>query len=106
MTDIRAADALHMAGEIDAAADAYRRMIAADPRNFAAWYGLGGVRLRARAYGEAGDALHHAVRMRPDDVGAWGLLAEVLFKLGEVEPAIDAYRRAAADPSMRAVAEE
>jgi predicted O-linked N-acetylglucosamine transferase (SPINDLY family) len=106
MTDIQAADALHMAGEIDAAADAYRRVIAADPRNFAAWYGLGGVRLRARAYGEASDALRHALRLRPDDLGAWGLLAEVLFKLGDVERAIDAYRRVVADPSMRAVAEE
>jgi protein O-GlcNAc transferase len=106
MTDIQAADALHLAGDIDAAADAYRRVIAADRRNFAAWYGLGGARLRAGAYGEASDALLHAVRLRPDDVGAWGLLAEVLFKLGEVERAIDAYRRAAADPSMRAVAEE
>jgi protein O-GlcNAc transferase len=106
MTDIHAADALHMAGNIDAAADAYRRVIAADPRDFAAWYGLGGVRLRARAYGEANDALRHAVRLRPDDMGAWGLLAEVLFKLGEVEPAIDAYRRVAANASMRAVAEE
>ena len=90
-----------MAGDIDAAADAYRRLIAADPGNVAAWYGLGGARLRARAYGEASDALRHAVRLRPDHVGAWGLLAEVLFKLGEVEPAIDAYRRAAAEPSMR-----
>jgi protein O-GlcNAc transferase len=106
MTDIETADALHLAGDIDAAADAYRRMIAAEPGNFAAWYGLGGVRLRARAYGEAGDALHRAVRLRPDDVAAWGLLAEVLFKLGDVEPAIDAYRRAAAEPSMRAVAAE
>lgn len=106
MTDIQAADALHRAGDIDAAADAYRRAIAADPGDFAAWHGLGGVRLRARAYGEASDALRHALRLRPDDRGAWGLLAEVLFKLGEVEPAIDAYRRVAADPSMRAVAEE
>jgi protein O-GlcNAc transferase len=106
MTDIETADALHLAGDIDAAADAYRRMIATDPDNFAAWYGLGGVRLRARAYGEASDALRRAVRLRPDDVAAWGLLAEVLFKLGDVEPAIDAYRRAAAEPSMRAVAEE
>jgi protein O-GlcNAc transferase len=106
MTDIHAADALHMAGDIDAAADAYRGVIAADSHSFAAWYGLGGVRLRARAYGDADDALRHAVRLRPDDMGAWGLLAEVLFKLGEVEPAIDAYRRVAADASMRAVAEE
>src|SRR5206468_25300 len=95
-----------MAGDIEAAADAYRCVIAADQRNFAAWYGLGGTRLRARAYGEASNALLHAVRLRPDDAGAWGLLAEVLFNLGEVEQAIDAYRRAAADASMRAVAEQ
>ncbi len=106
MTDIQAADALHSAGEIDAAAEAYRRLITADESNFAAWHGLGGVRLRARAYGEASDALHQALRLRPDDLGAWGLLAELLFKLGDVERAIDAYRRVAAEPSMRAVAEE
>src|SRR5258708_30737793 len=106
MTDIEGADGLDMAGEIDAAADAYRRLIAADQNNFAAWHGLGGVRLRARAYGEASDALHQALRLRPDDLGAWGLLAELLFKLGDVERAIDAYRRVAAEPSMRAVAEE
>jgi protein O-GlcNAc transferase len=106
MTDIQAADALQMAGDIDAAADAYRRVIAVDPGNFAAWYGLGGTRLRAHAYGEASDALRCAVRLRPDDLGAWGLLSEGLFKLGEVEPAIDACRRAVADAAMRAVAEE
>lgn len=106
MTDIQAADALHLAGDIDAATEAYRRVISADARSFAAWYGLGGVRLRAGAFGEASDALRRAVRLRPDDMGAWGLLAEVLFKLGEVEQAIDAYRRVAADPSMRAVAQE
>jgi protein O-GlcNAc transferase len=106
MTDIQAADALHSAGEIDAAAEAYRHLITADESNFAAWHGLGGVRLRARAYGEASHALHQALRLRPDDLGAWGLLAEVLFKLGDVERAIDAYRRVAAEPSMRAVAEE
>lgn len=100
------ADALHMAGDIEAATDAYRRVIAGDQHNFAAWYGLGGARLRADAYGEACDALLNAVRLRPDDLGAWGLLAEVLFKLGDVERAIDAYRRVAADASMRAVAEE
>src|SRR5258708_26284781 len=92
-----------MAGDIDAAADIYRRVIAADRRNSAAWYGLGGARLRARAYGEASVALRHAVRLRPDHLGAWGLLAAVLFKLGEVQPAVDAYRRVAADASVRPV---
>jgi predicted O-linked N-acetylglucosamine transferase (SPINDLY family) len=106
MTDIEAADALHLAGDIDGAAAAYRRLIAVDPGNVAAWYGLGGARLRSGAFGEAGDALRHAVRLQPGHAGAWGFLAEALFKLGEVEGAIEAYRRAAADPSMRAVAEE
>src|SRR5258708_33183344 len=93
-----------MAGDIDAAADIYRRVIAADRRNSAAWYGLGGARLRARAYGEASEALRHAVRMRPDEVGAWGLLAEVLFKQGDNERAIDTSRWYAADPTKRPLA--
>jgi predicted O-linked N-acetylglucosamine transferase (SPINDLY family) len=106
MTDIQTADALHMAGDLDAAVDAYRRVIAADPGNVAAWHGLGGARLRAYAYGEANDALRHAVRLQPDDLGAWALLGEALFNLGEVEQAIDAYRRAAADASLRAAVEQ
>jgi protein O-GlcNAc transferase len=106
MTDLETADALHLAGNIDAAADAYRRVIAADQDNVAAWHGLGAARLRAGAYGEANDALLRAVRQRPDEVGAWGLLAEALLNLGDVERAIDAYRRAAAADSTRAVAAE
>src|SRR5215471_20608840 len=100
MTDIQAADALHLAGDIDEAADAYRRLLTMEPGNVAAWHGLGGARLRAHAYGEANDALRQAVRLQPDNAGAWGLLAEALFHLGEVEQAIDCYRRAEADASM------
>ena len=106
MMDLETADALHLAGDIDAAADAYRRVIAADRGNVAAGHGLAAARLRASACGEASDALLHVVRSAPDEVGAWGLLAEALFNLGDVEGAIDAYRRAAAADSMRAVAEE
>jgi len=106
MADLETADALHLAGNIDAAADAYRRLIATDQDNAAAWHGLGAARLRAGACGEAKNALLRAVRLRPGEVGAWGLLAEALFKLGDVERAIDAYRRAAADTSTRALAEE
>ena len=36
MMDLETADALHLAGDIDAAADAYRRVIAADRGNVAA----------------------------------------------------------------------
>ena len=105
MTDIAAADALHLAGDIEAAAAAYRRVIVADPGNVAAWHGLGGARLRAGAYGDAIDALRHAVRLQPDDAAAWGLLAQALYNLGEVEPAVDAFHRAGADASIRASAE-
>ena len=101
MTDIETADALHLAGDIDAAAHIYRRLLAADQGNVAAWHGLGAARLRAGAYGEANEALLRAVRLRPEEVGAWGLLAEAQFRLGDVERAIYAYRRAATAGSMR-----
>lgn len=106
MTDIETADALHLAGDIDAAVPIYRRLLAADQGNIAAWHGLGAARLRAGAYGEASEALLRAVRLRPDEAGAWGLLAEALFQLGEVERAIYAYRRAATAAAMRPTAEE
>ena len=106
MTDIETADALHLAGDVDAAVPLYRRVLAADQGNVAAWHGLGAARLRAGAFGEASDALLRAVQLRPQEVGAWGLLAEALFKLGDVERAIYAYRRAATAASMRAKAEE
>src|SRR4051794_25486517 len=101
MTDIETADALHLAGDIDAAVRIYRRLLAADQGDVAAWHGLGAARLRAGACGEASDALLRAVRLQPDEAGAWGLLAEALFKLGNVERAIHAYRRAATAVSMR-----
>ena len=106
MTDIETADALHLAGDVDAAVPIYRRLLAADQGNVAAWHGLGAARLRVGAYGEASEALQRAVRLRPDEVGAWGLLAEALFQLGDVERAIYAYRRAATAASMRPKAEE
>lgn len=106
MTTIEAADALFVAGDVQAAAGVYRRLIAADHRHHAAWRGLGAAQLRARAFGEANDALANAVRLRADDGESWTLLAEALFKLGDVEPAIEACRRVAADPGLRAAAEE
>jgi predicted O-linked N-acetylglucosamine transferase (SPINDLY family) len=80
-------------------------MISANQRDFGGLYDLGAARLRAGAYGEASAALLQAVRLRPADAGAWGLLAEALFNLGEVERAVDAFRRAAADISIRAASE-
>src|ERR1051325_4276637 len=106
MTDIDAADALFIAGNLDSAADAYRHIVAADPQNSAAWHGLGGACLKAGAYGEACDALHHALRLDPGHSGSWAWHGEALFNLGHVESAIDAYRRLLIDPATRAAAEQ
>jgi predicted O-linked N-acetylglucosamine transferase (SPINDLY family) len=106
MTSIEAADALFLTGDLEAATGAYRRLVAADHRHHAAWRGLGAARLRARAFGEASDALDRALRLQPNDAEAWSLLAEALFKLGDVEPAIEACRRAAEDATLRTAAEE
>lgn len=106
MTTIEAADALFVAGDVPAAAAIYRHLIAADRHHHAAWRGLGAARLRAHAFGEARHILANAVRLRPDDGTSWNLLAEALFKLGDVEPAIEACRRAATDAGLRAHAEQ
>jgi predicted O-linked N-acetylglucosamine transferase (SPINDLY family) len=91
----------------DSTAEGYRRAIAADPGNVAAWCRLGGARLRAYAYGEAAGALRHALGLQPDDGEASAMLAEALFHLGDVERAIDAYRRAmAVAPLLGGIAEE
>lgn len=95
-----------MAGDVGAATEVYRRLIAADQRDHAAWRGLGAARLRARAFGEAHDASSRAVRLRSGDGESWSLLAEALFRLGEVEQAIEAYRRASMDSALQALAEE
>lgn len=106
MTDLETADALHLAGDIDAAADAYRRLIAADQDNVAAWHGLGVARLRAGAYGAANDALLCAVCLRLGEVGAWGFLAEALFELGERRAGDRCLSPRSSGRSMRPVAEE
>src|ERR1700744_4572104 len=76
MADIEAADALFLAGSFDAAADAYRRMVAAGPDNGAAWRGLGGARLKAGAHGDSCDALRHALRLEPMTRKVWLGLAK------------------------------
>ncbi|MFO1158793.1 MAG: hypothetical protein U1E60_08140 [Reyranellaceae bacterium] len=106
MASIEAADALLLAGDVDAATSAYRALITADRHHHAAWRGLGAARLRARAFGEANDALARAVRLRPTDDESLSLQAEALFKLGEVERAIDAYRRVPEYTALRPAAEQ
>ena len=105
-SELRRADALHLDRQYPEAIEAYRRALAGDASLHAAWYGLGCASLSLKAYGDAVDALRHAVGLRPDADGARCNLAEALFQLGEVDAAIAEYQRAAdsGNAEVRAIA--
>lgn len=105
-TELRQADGLHRERNYPAAIEAYRRALAGNASLMEAWYGLGCASLSLQAYGDAAEALRHAVALRPDANGARCNLAEALFQLGEVDAAIAEYRHAASDgdPEVRSVA--
>lgn len=88
---MRHADALHLDGELAAAATEYRRALTRDGRLDAAWYGLGCAELARHAYGDAARALARAAALQPAAVDARFNLAKALFELGEVDAALDAY---------------
>jgi protein O-GlcNAc transferase len=105
-SELRRADALHLDRQYHEAIEAYRRALAGDASLHAAWYGLGCASLSLKAYGDAVDALRHAVGLRPDADGARCNLAEALFQLGEVDAAVAEYQRAAdsGNAEVRAIA--
>ncbi|MFL5338578.1 MAG: tetratricopeptide repeat protein [Gemmataceae bacterium] len=102
----RLADALHLEGKLAEAAAGYRRALALDERLLDAWYGLGAALLRAGAYGSAAEALRQAVALHPKADGARANLAEALYQLGEVDPALAEFRavQATVGPELRAKA--
>jgi predicted O-linked N-acetylglucosamine transferase (SPINDLY family) len=104
--DLHQAHTLHTDRQFDAAAEAYRRVLAADPSSLDAWYGLGCARLACANYAEAADALRTAVSLRPDALGARASLAEALFQLGALDAAFAEYQQAAVsdDRQLRSVA--
>jgi predicted O-linked N-acetylglucosamine transferase (SPINDLY family) len=99
----RRADALRIEGQLEAAGTEYRRALGLDAAIAEAWYGLGCVALSLEAYGEAERCLRQALALQLD-VPAWrSNLGEALFKLGDVDAAIDCFRQAAdsAEPAVR-----
>jgi protein O-GlcNAc transferase len=102
----RHADALHADGQLDAAAAEYRRALALDESMPDAWYGLGCIELGRQAYGEAAGCLRRAIALRPD-LADWRFnLGKALFELGEVDEAVECYRRIldSGEPTLRAEA--
>ena len=90
----RYADALHLAGRLNEAIDAYQIALQLDATAKESWYGLGCAHLVRREYGSAAQALKCAVALQADAGGPNLNLGKALFQLGHVDAAIDHFRRA------------
>jgi protein O-GlcNAc transferase len=90
----RYSDALHLAGRLDEAVDAYQVALRLDATSTQSWYGLGCVHLARRQYGAAARALKRAVVRQPDAGLPNHSLAEALYQLGHVDAAIEHFQRA------------
>lgn len=76
-------------GDYDAAASAYRRAIAQDPRDALAVAGLAQVKLLGRLQGKSLDEIRNAAASAPDDLGAQLDVADLDLSGGHVDDAFD-----------------
>jgi tetratricopeptide (TPR) repeat protein len=90
---------------LDEAEGAYRHAIALDESSFA-WDGLGLVLQRRELRSDARDAFVHALRINPDNAGAWLHLGLAYEFLRDPRAAIDAYQNALKITPMRTEAQE
>jgi predicted O-linked N-acetylglucosamine transferase (SPINDLY family) len=95
-------NALQTLGQLGASGAAYRKSLQLDPTLSRAWYSAGCAEGSAKAYATAAACFRRALQLQPQWPAAQHNLGEVLFKLGQVEEALDWFRRAAAggDPSL------
>jgi len=73
--------------------DAFRQMVAKNPANPLARFGLANEALKAELYAEAREHLEAYLAAYDDEGNGYGRLAEALEKLGRMEEAKDALRR-------------
>ena len=73
--------------------DAFRQMVAKNPDNALARFGLANEALKAQLYDEAREHLEAYLAIHDDEGNAYGRLAESLEKLGRTIEAKDALRR-------------
>lgn len=93
---LQAAAARQAAGDLEAAAALYARLLKAQPRHWVALRNFGSLR---RAQGRPGDAVElyrRALRLAPDQPSLHRNLSNALVDLGRIEPAIEHLQRALA----------
>jgi len=88
-------DTLQTLGRFDDAAAAYQRGLARNPTLPRAWYAAGCLESSRKDYAAAIGYFTKALELHPDWPQAQHNLGQVLFKLGQVEDALQLFRQAA-----------
>ncbi len=89
-------DARRALGQLTGAQAAYRRSLELDPKHSRAWYSTGCTEASRNEYTAAMACFRKALEIHPGWPEAQHNLGEALFKLGQVEEALDLFRQAAA----------
>ncbi len=74
-------------GELESAADFFRRATVVDPASFDAWHGLGMVLMRHGDLKPALGAALMATDLRPNDLLGWTALSQIHVKMGHIAEA-------------------
>ena len=95
-------NALQTLGQLPAATAAYRRSLQLNPKLSRAWYAAGCAESSRRTTQPAVACFRRALEIHPGWPEAQHNLGQALFKLGQVEAALDLFRQAAAggDPAL------
>jgi tetratricopeptide (TPR) repeat protein len=93
---------LQTLGQLPAANAAYQRSLQLDPKLSRAWYAAGCAEGSRKKYATAVACFRRALEIHPGWPEVQHNLGQVLFKLGQVEAALDLFRLAASggDPTL------
>jgi tetratricopeptide (TPR) repeat protein len=86
--NIRKAHVFFKSGDLDSAADHYRAAVEADPKNAAAWEGLGNVAFERKSYEDAIERYQKAIELDPKAMSARHKLAVTLSTANRTDDAI------------------
>jgi tetratricopeptide (TPR) repeat protein len=92
-TGIELGRALRDAGDLEAAAAAYRETLTRRPDRSDVWSDLASLYSELGRFAESDQAVREAIRLRPANASAWHTIATNTLKQGERDTAQRAYRR-------------
>ncbi len=95
-------NAMQTLGKLEAAGAAYRRSLQLNPASASAWYSAACAESSRKDYAAAVASFRRALELQPGWQEAQHNLGDVLFRLGQVDAALDSFRLAAAgsDPAL------